>query len=71
MDQDITGLCVYKSDRGNLVPDGLKPGEQVETEIFGYWLHTSRIRQKQLKRNEEECGTGKSSSFCIFKRKNP
>ena len=24
-----------------------------------------------LKRNEEECGTGKSSSFCIFKRKNP
>jgi len=51
MDQDITGLCVCKSDRGNLVPDGLKPGEQVETEIFGYWLHTSRIRQIQLKRN--------------------
>ena len=40
MNQDITELYVYKSDRGNLVPDGLKPGEQVEVEVFGYWLHT-------------------------------
>jgi uncharacterized protein YdeI (BOF family) len=40
MDEDITELYVYKSDRGNLVPDGLKPGEQVSTEVFGYWLHT-------------------------------
>jgi len=40
MDEDITELYVYKSDRGNLVPDGLKPGEQVDVEVFGYWLHT-------------------------------
>lgn len=40
MDEDITELYVYKSDRGNLVPEGLKAGEQVEVEVFGYWLHT-------------------------------
>ncbi len=40
MDKDIRELYVYKSDKGNLVPDGLKPGEQVSTEVFGYYLHT-------------------------------
>lgn len=41
METDITELYVYKSDtKGNLVPDGLKPGEQVSTEVFGYYLHT-------------------------------
>lgn len=40
MDTDITELYVYKSDKGNLTPDGLKPGEQVSTEVFGYYLHT-------------------------------
>lgn len=41
MDTDITELYVYKSDTyGNLVPDGLKPGEQVTAEVFGYYLHT-------------------------------
>ncbi len=40
MEEDIKELYVYKSDKGNLVPDGLKPGEQVSTEVFGYYLHT-------------------------------
>ncbi len=40
MDQDIKELYVYKSDKGNLVENGLKPGEQVSTEVFGYYLHT-------------------------------
>lgn len=41
METDITELYVYKSDvYGNLVPDGLKPGEQVNAEVFGYYLHT-------------------------------
>ena len=39
--EDITELYVYKSDKGNLVPNGLKPGEQVTAEVFGYYLHTS------------------------------
>lgn len=40
MDTDITELYVYRSDKGNLVPDGLKPGEQVTAEVMGYYLHT-------------------------------
>lgn len=40
MNTPITELYVYKSKGENLTPDGLKPGEQVTTEVFGYWLHT-------------------------------
>lgn len=40
MDKDIKELYVYKSDKGNLAENGLKPGEQVSTEVFGYYLHT-------------------------------
>ena len=40
MDTAITELYVYKSKGENLTPDGLKPGEQVTAEVFGYWLHT-------------------------------
>ena len=40
MTTDITELYVYKSDKGNIVPDGLKPGEQATAEVFGYYLHT-------------------------------
>ena len=40
MDKEITELYVYKSRGENLVPDGLKPGEQVQAEVFGYYLHT-------------------------------
>lgn len=40
MDNDIQELYVYKSDKGNLVPEGLKPGEQITAEVFGYYLHT-------------------------------
>ena len=41
MATDITELYVYKTDKtGNLVPNGLKPGKQVSTEVFGYYLHT-------------------------------
>ena len=40
MDKEITELYVYKSRGGNLVPDGLRPGEQVQAEVFGYYLHT-------------------------------
>lgn len=40
MDKEIKELYVYKSDQGNLVENGLKPGEQVSTEVFGYYLHT-------------------------------
>lgn len=40
MDKEITELYVYKSKGENLVPDGLQPGEQVQAEVFGYYLHT-------------------------------
>ncbi len=40
MDKEITELYVYKSRGENLVPDGLQPGEQVQAEVFGYYLHT-------------------------------
>ena len=40
MDVEITELYVYKSRGENLVPDGLQPGEQVQAEVFGYYLHT-------------------------------
>ena len=40
MDVAITELYVYKSRGENLVPDGLQPGEQVQAEVFGYYLHT-------------------------------
>ena len=40
MNTAITELYVYKSKGENLTPDGLKPGEQVTAEVFGYWLHT-------------------------------
>ena len=40
MDKEITELYVYKSKGENLVPDGLAPGEQVQAEVFGYYLHT-------------------------------
>ena len=40
MDVEITELYVYKSKGENLVPDGLQPGEQVQAEVFGYYLHT-------------------------------
>ena len=40
MDTVIDELHVYQSRGNNLVPNGLKPGEQVSTEVFGYYLHT-------------------------------
>ena len=40
MDTPITELYVYKSKGENLTPDGLKPGEQATSEVFGYYLHT-------------------------------
>lgn len=40
MDTAITELYVYKSQGQNLAPNGLKPGEQVKAEVFGYYLHT-------------------------------
>jgi len=40
MDAEITELYVYKSRGENLAPDGLQPGEQVQAEVFGYYLHT-------------------------------
>lgn len=42
MDTDITELYVYRSKGENLVPDGLQPGEQVQAEVFGYYLHTPK-----------------------------
>ena len=40
MDQDITELYVYRSKGENLVPDGLQPGQQVQAEVIGYYLHS-------------------------------
>lgn len=40
MNAEITELYVYKSKGENLVPNGLQPGEQVQAEVFGYYLHT-------------------------------
>ena len=37
MDTAITELYVYKSKGENLTPNGLKPGEQVTAEVFGYY----------------------------------
>ncbi len=37
---DGTELYVYKSKGENLTPNGLQPGEQVQAEVFGYYLHT-------------------------------
>ncbi|MBQ8162515.1 MAG: hypothetical protein IJ083_17450 [Clostridia bacterium] len=38
--QDITELYVYRSRGENLTPNGLQPGEQVQAEVMGYYLHT-------------------------------
>lgn len=40
MNTVITELYVYKSKGENLTPNGLQPGEQVQAEVFGYYLHT-------------------------------
>ena len=40
MNTEITELYVYKSKGENLTPNGLQPGEQVQAEVFGYYLHT-------------------------------
>ncbi len=40
MNTPITELYVYQSKGENLVPSGLQPGEQIDAEVFGHWLHT-------------------------------
>lgn len=40
MDTTISELYVYQSKGENLAGDGLAPGEQVTSEVFGYYLHT-------------------------------
>ncbi len=40
MNTTISELYVYQSKGENLAGDGLEPGEQVTTEVFGYYLHT-------------------------------
>ena len=42
MEEPIKELYVYKSKGENLVPDGLAPGEQVQAEVFGHYLHTPK-----------------------------
>jgi len=40
METPITSLYVYESRGQNLVPDGLKPGEQIQVNVSGRYLHT-------------------------------
>lgn len=40
MEVPVSAVYVYESRGQNLVPDGLKPGEQVQVPVEGYYLHT-------------------------------
>lgn len=40
METPITSLYVYESKGQNLVPDGLKPGEQIQVNVSGRYLLT-------------------------------
>lgn len=40
METPISALYVYESREKNLVPDGLKPGEQVQVHVAGYYNGT-------------------------------
>lgn len=39
-DSTISELYVYESKGDNLVPDGLQPGDKIQVDVSGYYLHT-------------------------------